>query len=167
MQRLHRRETARGTTRLATLVIPLGILALGACAETPTAADAVQPAVRTFGEEPDDCFFASTLRDWRPLDEQNLILFATGRRPYHVELTTPAIGLDTDVVIGVYDRDGRICPYGGDSIIVNDVVANRIMIDSIRELSDEQLTEAYVAFGVEPPAVVDDIEIEEEIDSVP
>ena len=45
-------------------------------------------------------------------------------------------------------------------------MTDRITIRSMRELTDEQLTEAHVAFGVEPPAIIEAIEIEEEIDSV-
>ena len=75
-----------------------------------------------------DCFFAVSLSDWRPLDNSNLILFATGRRPYHVELMRPAMSLSSNVEIGVYDRDGRICPFGGDAIIVDSIMPERITI---------------------------------------
>jgi hypothetical protein len=102
----------------------------------------------------DDCFFASTLSDWRPLDNENLILFTIGHAPYHVRLNRPAFGLDYSAVIGVYDRDGRICPYGGDAIIVDGSFSERVMIRSIRELDDSQLQALYVAHGIEPPTVI-------------
>jgi hypothetical protein len=109
----------------------------------------------------DDCFFASTLRDWRPLDNSNLILFANGRRPYHVELMRPASGLSFNVAIGVYDRDGRVCPYGGDSIIVDGgFMPERIAIRSMRQLTDEELDSLYVQFGIRPPAVVESLPAE-------
>lgn len=110
----------------------------------------------------DDCFFAATLHDWRPLDDENLVLFANGRRPYHVELAMPAFGLTYDVRIGVYDRDGRICPYGGDSIVVNGIIRERIPIRSMRRLTDEQLDALYVQFGIETPAVIEVTEVESE-----
>lgn len=126
-----------GAALLASLV--------AACATTPSEPSAARN---------DDCMFAVGLRDWRPLDNQNLILFESGRRAYHVELFRPASGLRSDIMIGVYDRDGRICPYGGDAIIVDSGIPDRIPIRSMRRLSEDELDELYVQFGVEPPAVV-------------
>jgi hypothetical protein len=107
-----------------------------------------------------DCFFANTLRDWRPLDDRNLILFANGRRPYHVELVRPAMALSFNVMIGVYDRDGRVCPYGGDAIIVDGFMPERIAIRSMRRLTEAQLDEVYVEFGISAPPVIDTEEVE-------
>ena len=121
---------------------------LSACAGTATTSGAARPTY-------DDCFFASTLHDWRPLDDENLILFAGGRRPYQVELVRPAMGLSYDVMIGVYDRDGRICPYGGDAIVIDGLIPDRILIRSVRRLTDEQLDEVYVEFGIRAPAVIE------------
>jgi hypothetical protein len=135
-------ETIRGLAALTAFGL------LGACASAPTGEATARPT------SSDDCFFASTLRDWRPLDNENLILFAIGRRPYHVELTRPAIGLSHDVMIGVYDRDGRICPYGGDAIVVDNGIPDRIPIRSMRLLTDEELDEVYVQFGVRGPAII-------------
>ena len=126
----------------------IAALLMTACATTPTA-DAPPPTARS-----NDCMFASTLRDWRPLDNENLILFALGRRPYHVELSWPAFGLTHDFMIGVYDRDGRICPYGGDAIIVEGPMPQRIPIRSIRQLDEQQLDAVYAQFGIHPPAIV-------------
>jgi hypothetical protein len=103
-----------------------------------------------------DCIFARTLSDWRPLDNRNLILFGNGRRPFLVELVQPVPGLNFNFMIGVYDRDGRICPYGGDAIIVRDGgMAQSISIRSIRSLTDEQYDDVLVQFGVTPPEVVE------------
>jgi Family of unknown function (DUF6491) len=128
--------------------------ALCACTQAPTTSGAEGRSTS------DDCFFASTLHDWRPLDDENLILFANGRRPYHVELVRPAMGLSFDVMIGVYDRDGRICSFGGDAIIVDGVIPDRITIRSIRRLTDEQLDEVYVQFGIRAPAVIETEEVD-------
>jgi hypothetical protein len=126
---------------------------LGACTGIPTTSAPSQPTYN-------DCFFASTLHDWRPLDDENLILFAGGRRPYHVELIRPAVGLSYDVMIGVYDRDGRICPYGGDAIVIDGVIPERILIRSVRRLTPEQLDEVYVQFGIRAPAVIEAEEVD-------
>ena len=102
----------------------------------------------------DECMFAVSVRDWRPLDDENLILFETRRRAYHVELVRPAFGLRSDVTIGVYDRDGRICPYGGDAIIVDGGILDRIPIRSMRRVRDGELDALYVQFGIEPPVEI-------------
>jgi hypothetical protein len=135
------------------IAIVVAVSSLSGCAGTAPSSGAPRPTY-------DDCFFARTLHDWRPLDDRNLILFADGRRPYHVELIRPALGLSFDVMIGIYDRDGRICPYGGDAIVIDDVVPERIAIRSMRRLTDEQLEEVYVEFGIHAPAVIDAEEVE-------
>jgi hypothetical protein len=136
-------------------LVPLvtAVAALGGCAGSAATSATTRSTAA-------DCFFASTLRDWRPLDDANLVLFGSGRTPYHVELFRPAIGLSFNVMIGVYDRDGRICPYGGDAIIVDGAMPDRVPIRSIKRLTDEQLDELYVQFGVRAPAVVTTEEVE-------
>jgi len=135
--------------RLGTSVFAAATVALAACTSTPSAPTAAS-------SRGTDCFFTRALRDWRPLDDSNLLLFTTGRTPYLVELFRPAMGLTFNVMIGVYDRDGRVCPYGGDDIIINNgFMRERIPIRSMRRLSDEELDEVYVRFGIRPPAVVD------------
>lgn len=139
------------TTSKMLTIAALGLLS--ACAATGPASESTERTTYN------DCFFASSLRDWRPLDDRNLILFANGRRPYHVELVRPAFGLSYDFMIGVYDRDGRICPFGGDAVIVDGPMPERITIRSIRELTDAELEAVLVEFGIEPPPVVDEAEV--------
>jgi hypothetical protein len=138
--------------RLSFLALPIGALvALTACAATnERAASDFSPAR--------DCMFAATLRDWRPLDDENLVLFGSGHVPYHVELVRPAFGLNFNFMIGVYDRDGRICPYGGDAIIVEGPMPERISIRNMKRLTDEELDQLYIQFGIMPPPVVDSLE---------
>ena len=125
------------------------LLLLSFCAAAPSISTAASKASH------EDCIFAGTISDWRPLDEQNLILFAAGRRPYHVVLARRAFGLSYESQIAIYDRDGRICSYGGDSIIVDGVMTDRIFISSIRKLSDSELEQVYVDFGIHKPIVVE------------
>ncbi len=101
-----------------------------------------------------DCIFGRSLTDWRPLDRENLILFGAGRQAYHVVLAIPAMQLNFSVAIGVYDRDGRICPYGGDSIIVDGAMPERILIRSIQRLTDAELDELYVQYGIKTPKIM-------------
>lgn len=137
--------------KLGTLIAAACLMLVG-CASSPQASSGSSRAGS-------DCFFAAGLRDWRPLDNSNLILFGAGRVPYHVTLVRPAFGLNFDIMIGVYDRDGRICPFGGDAIIIDGFMPERIAIRSIRRLTDDQLAAVYADFGITPPAVVTTTEI--------
>lgn len=125
-----------------------GAVFLSACVGTGAASRGSTPTYN-------DCIFASTLSDWRPLDNQNLILFANGRRPFLVELFQPAPELNFNEMIGVYDRDGRICPYGGDAIVLRGGIPQSVSIRSIRRLTDAQLDAVYAEFGITPPAIID------------
>lgn len=129
-------------------------LALTACA-TPGENQAA------FGSD-NDCFLARIVTDWRPLDNRNLVVFTGRRSPYHVELSMPTRNLRFRDSIAFTDRDGRICPYGGDSIVINGAMPDRITISSIRRLSEGELEEIYMQFGIRRPEIIetpeDDIE---------
>jgi hypothetical protein len=108
----------------------------------------------TFGSD-SDCFLARVVSDWRPLDNRNLIVFTGRRNPYHVELSMPSTRLRFQDTIAFTDRDGRICPYGGDAIVINGMMPNRITIASIRQLSEGELEEVYAQFGVRRPEIIE------------
>ena len=145
---------------LRTALFTVGASAMMGCAATGLTDEAPRSATS------DDCLFARALRDWRPLDDRNLLLFGTGRQAYHVELFGPAPGLRFDVMIGVYDRDGMICPYGGDAIVIRGPMPERVPIRSIKRLSEDELDAVYVRFGIRAPAVIEATEVEpEEADS--
>lgn len=101
-----------------------------------------------------DCIFARSISDWRPLDRRNLIVFAGRRNPYHVQLSRQSMRLSFQQQLGFYDRDGRICPFGGDAVVIDGAIPERITISSIRRLSGEQLTEVYMQFGIERPEII-------------
>lgn len=133
-------------TRLA-LALVAASLAMS-CASSPSG-EGAQSASRST-----ECIFGRTISNWRALDDENVILFASRRQPYLVELSRRAFGLSRDFRIGIYDRDGRICPFGGDAIIVDSVVQERIPIRSIRRLDEDQLQQIYIEYGItEPPDV--------------
>ena len=101
-----------------------------------------------------DCFFANTPYDWRSLDDQNLVVWAPSRRcPYHVELFGRCHGLRFTDTIAFLDRDGRICPYGGDAIVVDGISPEECRIASIRRVTEHQLQALYVEFGLEDPPI--------------
>ncbi len=69
-------------------------------------------------------------------------------------------------MIGVYDRDGQICPFGGDAIIVDGAIPDRVTIRSITALDEAELDAIYVQFGIESPAVVEVTEVDpDEVES--
>jgi len=128
-------------------------LALAGCASNPSAdggatADRGTPVSS-------DCIFSSGVRDYATLDDQNLILYGPGRRAYHVVLVMPSFDLEHEYQIGIFDRDGRICPFGGDAIIIQGPITERIPIRSIRALSEDEEFALKASFGKEEAAPED------------
>lgn len=109
---------------------------LAGCASTAptTAGDRAAAEVQT------DCVRTALVRDWDVLDPRNLIVYESGRRPYHIELAQSCFGLDFATMIAVYDRggDGRICGYGFDRIIVDRAIPERCSVAGVDELTEEQ-----------------------------
>jgi hypothetical protein len=135
----------------AALLTSSAVLLVGSDAGAQTAKAARKAAAAAVHN---DCMFARSLRDWRPLDDEHLLLFGPGHTAYLVQLVRPAMGLSFNISIGVYDRDGNICPYGGDSIVIDGPIPERISIQSMQRLDDAELDEVYVRFGIRPPVVV-------------
>lgn len=137
------------------LVVAAGFacLVLAGCAGSPstgdgTTANRISPAAS-------DCIINSGIRDYATLDNRNLIIYGPGRRAYHVVLTTPSLDIEHEYRIGIFDRDGRICPFGGDAIIIQGPITERIPIRSIERLDDAQETALKVRFGKEEAASED------------
>ena len=100
-----------------------------------------------------DCISTGTIRDYRVLDDANLVVTGNGNRKYHVWLSRRAIGLRTSWKIGFRSASGRICG-GFDDILVDDGFgAERIRIAGIRQLTPEEYDELMVRFGKREPAV--------------
>jgi hypothetical protein len=123
---------------LHTLIYIVPALAIG-CSGTPrtTAGD------RAAAPAENDCVRTSLVSDWESLDERNLIVYESGRRPYHVELTRACFGLDFSTMVAFYDRgnDGRICGYGLDRVIVDRTIPESCSVAAVDELTDEQAEE--------------------------
>lgn len=116
-----------------------------------------------------DCISTGTIRDYRVLDDANLVVTGNGNRKYHVWLSRRAVGLRTSWKIGFRSTSGRICG-GFDDILVDDGFgAEQIRIAGIRQLTPEDYNELMVRFGkieptVEPapaPESVEGAEVEE------
>jgi Family of unknown function (DUF6491) len=139
--------------RIAFAGLGAGLLALAGCATNPSAgggatADRGSPVAS-------DCIFSSGVRDYATLDDRNLILYGPGRRAYHVVLAMPSFDLEHEYQIGILDRDGRICPFGGDAIIVQGAIPERIPIRSIEAISNDEVMALKVRFGKEEAAPED------------
>jgi hypothetical protein len=144
---------AMNTQIRQTIAALAAMAALSSCATTD---DGSRIARETYN----DCFFAVSLSDWRPLDDENIILFAGRRNPYHAQLSRPAFNLRRGLEIGVYDRDGRVCPYGGDAIVIRGMMPDTIRISSMRRIELEELDQLLVSFGITEPADVEVTSVE-------
>jgi hypothetical protein len=98
-----------------------------------------------------DCISTRTIRDYRVLDDANLVVTANANRKYHISLSRRAVGLRASWKIGFRATSGRICG-GFDDIIVDDGFGpERIRIADIRELTPEEYDELLVRFGKKEP----------------
>ena len=98
-----------------------------------------------------NCILEGTIRDYRILDESNLLVTASGQRKYHFELSRPAFGLRSTRRIGISSSGSRICP-GFSEIIVDDGMGpDSIRIDSIRRLNPTEHENILIRFGHKEP----------------
>ena len=145
--------------QLFVLVISSGLVAC--------AAPEVDPLQAEYDALPQgsDCIFEGTIRDYQVLDDKNLVVTASARRKYHIELYRRAFGLRSSWHIGFRSPTSRICPAFGE-IIVDDNTGRleAIRIESIREVSPEEHEELLVRFGKKEPDI-EQTPVEEEVDT--
>jgi hypothetical protein len=70
-----------------------------------------------------DCVFFSALYDWQELDQNNLVIWAPGRRDaYHIYLTVPLYDLKFSAALAFIDKDhdGQLCGFSRDEIAITD-----------------------------------------------
>ena len=100
-----------------------------------------------------DCISKGSIRDYRVLDAQNLLVTEGASRKYHVELSRRANGLRSTTAIGFQSTTSRVCG-GFDSLIYDDSFgAEKIRIASIRRLTPEGEQDLLVRFGLREPEV--------------
>ena len=129
------------------LVIVLFLSALSACAGTDEARDEDQNGRG-------DCIQQSSIRGYKVLDEQNLIVDAV-RKSYHVVLSQRAYGLRSTWSIGFFDSTaGRVCGRFSE-IVYSDgsTHKSRKRIASIRQLTPEEEEDLLIRFGLKEPEV--------------
>ena len=98
-----------------------------------------------------DCISIRTIRDYTALDDKNLLIWASAKRPYFVRLFSPAWGLKSSFQIGTVSRDDRLCPYGGDALVFDSAGRDTSRITSIRRITPEEADWLLVRFGHKDP----------------
>jgi Family of unknown function (DUF6491) len=100
----------------------------------------------------DACIFSRSVQDFRALDRNKLVVWAPGRRnAYLVELTMPLSDLKFAHEIALVDRnrDGRLCSYGMDRIVVgNGFLREPSTISGVTRLDEARLAQLEAQYGV-------------------
>lgn len=98
-----------------------------------------------------DCISIRTIRDYTALDDKNLLIWASPKRPYFVRLFSPAWGLRSSFQIGTMSRDDQLCPYGGDALVFDSGSRDTSRIASIRRVTPDQADWLLIRFGKKDP----------------
>jgi hypothetical protein len=132
--------------------------------QTPTG----QAEVRPECGPRERCFEQRAVRDIRVLDDKTLIVFVgRSRCPFRVTVDGFFCNLRMTSTFGFRDADGRICRLDR-SYVVSDPFArgeDNCQIRDVESLNDDELLEAYAAFGIIqplPPTGSGEIEVIEE-----
>ena len=126
------------------IFIILSSCVLFGCAGAP---DEVPEAFHADESRGSDCIIEGTVRDYRVLDDANLVVTGSGRRKYHVTLNRRAFGMRSSWQIGFVSRGGQICPGFSDIVVDDSFGPARIGIRSIRRLTPEEHEDLLVRFG--------------------
>lgn len=99
------------------------------------------PAIRSKGN---DCFQRGNVRDFKSLDRKRLVVFAPSRKhPYLVEVSPTCIGLKFSETIAFQSRDSRICPFGGDDLLVERSRCSIVSISRLDSIEYEMVKARY------------------------
>ena len=107
----------------------------------------------SYADEPagSDCISQSSVRDYKVLDDANLIVTAGASRKYHVLLSRRAMNLQSSRAIAFDANTGRICSKFSDLIVDSSFGPDRIRISSVRRLTPEDEHDLLVRFGKKEP----------------
>ncbi|MEO1244063.1 MAG: DUF6491 family protein [Pseudomonadota bacterium] len=85
------------------------------------------------GGAPDvsDCISVASVRDYRVLDDANLLVAADHQRHYQVSLTRPARGLRYADRLRLVGRGGRVCSGLGEVVVRDGVMTESIRVDTV------------------------------------
>ena len=99
-----------------------------------------------------DCISIRTIRDYKPLDSRNLLIYGSAKRAYFVRLAHSSIEMRSSFQVGFSSRDGRLCPYGGDSLVFGSSFSKEsVNIRAISQISEDQAEDLLVRFGKKEP----------------
>jgi len=133
------------------MVSVLSLCALSACVGQNEGAEEAAQARTDRGA---DCILKGSIRDYRVLDESNLIVSMSPSRKYHMELTRPAIGLKSSWHIGVSGSGSRVCGDGFSELLVDDSFGpERVRIRKVRRLSTEGYEDLMIRYGKMEPEI--------------
>ena len=97
-----------------------------------------------------DCILEGTIRDYRVLDDSNLVVSTTRKQKYHLRLGYSAMGLSSAWGLGFSSRGAQICP-GDDIVVKNGFDADAIRIYSIRAIDEAEYEHLLVRHGKKVP----------------
>ena len=133
---------------LKQIVMLLSSSVLLACASSNEGADEPDYG-RSTGRS--DCISEGTIRNFKVLDERNLLVTAMGKRNYHVVLGRSAYGMKSSVRLGFVSATSQICAGFGEVIYDQGFGSENIRILSLTRLSPEQEEMLLVQFGLKEP----------------
>lgn len=99
-----------------------------------------------------DCILISTIRDYTPLDDSNLLIWGPAKRAYFVSLVRSTFELRSSFRLAFSSRDDQLCPYGGDGIVVGSLDRDTVGIRAISRVSEEQADQLLIRYGRKEPA---------------
>jgi len=103
-----------------------------------------------------DCISIRTIRDYTSLSRDSLLIHASGKRTYYVRLLTPQFSLNSSFQLGTRSRDDSLCPFGGDSLVVDRFSGEKSRIQAIKRLTADQVEQVLIRYGkIEPPDTQD------------
>ena len=148
------------TRNMLTTVASIALLSGCAATDTQSSSDETSES-RSIST---DWVRIDQVRDFRVLDDSNLILYApTRRQAYHVELMPACQGLRFADTIALRGRTGRLAGFAGDRVIIDRPgVPDRCPVTSVRRLDEASLTELIISFEGETDgdAAADEAEVE-------
>jgi hypothetical protein len=99
-----------------------------------------------------DCILISTIRDYTPLDDSNLLIYGPAKRAYLVSLVYSTFELRSSFSLQFSSRDDQLCPYGGDGIVVGSFRDETVGIRAISRVTEEQADQLLIRYGRKKPA---------------
>jgi len=164
---------AAGWRQLTNMKTVLKHIIIGTCLGSLSATAA--QAERRSGDPDDvdyhgsDCIWIRSIRDYSPLDDETLLIWAGSNRPYLVRLTQRSMDMRSTFGMSVISRDEQLCPYGGDGLKFGALESFPASVRAIDRITPDQADQLLVRYGKkagsEPPSAapreVEGAEVEE------